>query len=1386
MHRVARQHQTVASSKLAATNSEQWWEHRPGDRVRTIDGPGRVVAINDGPFPGAEEYHIELDGGLGGGAYQPGQITKMLPTMASTEHTADMDYPELGTLLYDRPDPAALTYTAAKTPPGWEGAQGPFEDEYTEPHVYARDIHSGAGNCVCGAGLEDDLHLQAAPGVDLPHREASDDAVYLRFGDWPKNERSHNNVTGHPEEGVSVYDLDHEGNPVDPDASLDRWHQHDSSCEPYCDLDQWNDEYGNDTRDEMNGRVDRAERNRYNGRDLASDTGHLVKGTMVGVGHDGEPLLNNVRRVGDWIDHRHLFAPKAEPHRLARSPYDEDYEPPKLGKHADLTGQGDPGSSMTPGATVSDEGNDNGSWPPEYNNALYHRKDDIPKVIASSSDVDCYVGHEGPCPSVDEGFEHRATHHLGMPSKRHPGHDEKFDSHVERLHGERGGNGWPLYKLVGTLNGKRVGHIAYGLHPSGNALKVEMLHTDSEAKGRGVAAAMMDHLHEKNPQAWVNHGWRTYPGWRGNGPKSNGLAWWRSYDDPAPERNVHNVHPDKGWGQYFNASDVAGDIRQNDQNDPGHYDEIGGVPSWAQDESYRRGHHDDASKSYVDDEDKNDYKEKDKEEPAEEHYPDPRESYLTRGMAVHLSPESHRIVHNSALPTHVRAQHLLDVIGRGDMPTSHWESSESNAWGNAGGIPETGRAHTPPTHVVLHAAPFEHREVHDEDGDPVFQSEFGQRVHFDTTHKPINFGLSGISWGNGGGGKITHSFDHPEPVGMPLQEYHHVNLRQLQERQQTRQEHKERYQTPDRGPGIDPGTGEQKKLFASSLPSIEAISDERRKELRNQATDPAHYKELLRGEIAKDREHKRRTDEFLDEKFGPEMPTPRGYHPAWGGSTPQDDLFGRLVGTEEGVSEDVEDAIKDRQTLRSLNHLLVTATMDTEFRFHFTAGWRDVQAKARRIRSEGRVNITHADDLMVIGNVQGDHHVYETGLQRHPGRRTSVAVYSCGCKWGAYHWGAPDDLSRFAGRMCSHALALQYEAQSRGMFGHDVEVDQAPAKWVPSRVVVKYDIDDKDNLYARAALRGVPEQPPHLVALAALEDDDPALPAILAATNELFGGGVVESNPTNMNIYGPTVTPNPNESPASAGPFSGGEPSNWGSITTNMLARTRIASVMHIDAFWHRLAESLMGEEGAEATLHEEPQGALPETDGHVRLATPDEARDEDYTPEQRDLDPLVASLGDVELTEHTPSTLGGNTPDAGDLEPDYQSIQTQGSETGIGAGIGSIEGTDVEEMGEPEAINVLDRVASVSDIVAEFQKSAGAQALQSGNRPSGGGGFDDIAGAAQAYLTKTAASFSAAERQALIEESPGVQAANTDRLNLEGTHYALLDDETDDAGWLA
>lgn len=55
----------------------------------------------------------------------------------------------------------SLMSNRAPTPiPGWEGSVGPGPGQYGRPHVYARDVTSGSGNCVCG---RDDTHRLHVP-----------------------------------------------------------------------------------------------------------------------------------------------------------------------------------------------------------------------------------------------------------------------------------------------------------------------------------------------------------------------------------------------------------------------------------------------------------------------------------------------------------------------------------------------------------------------------------------------------------------------------------------------------------------------------------------------------------------------------------------------------------------------------------------------------------------------------------------------------------------------------------------------------------------------------------------------------------------------------------------------------------------------------------------------------------------------------------------------------------------------------------------------------------------------------------------------------------------------------------------------------------------------
>lgn len=113
---------------------------------------------------------------------------------------------------------------------------------------------------------------------------------------------------------------------------------------------------------------------------------------------------------------------------------------------------------------------------------------------------------------------------------------------------------------------------------------------------------------------------------------------------------------------------------------------------------------------------------------------------------------------------------------------------------------------------------------------------------------------------------------------------------------------------------------------------------------------------------------------------------------------------------------------------------------DPEFLWHFTSSWRDVQAKAKRIRAEGGVRVVAVSGEGAVGEVRGDTATYEAIINYVPGTK-KVADWSCGCKWAAYAWGRSPKYRRFEGRQCSHVAALRFEVGARGMFGRDVTPD---------------------------------------------------------------------------------------------------------------------------------------------------------------------------------------------------------------------------------------------------------------------------------------------------------------------------------------------------------
>lgn len=81
---------------------------------------------------------------------------------------------------------------------------------------------------------------------------------------------------------------------------------------------------------------------------------------------------------------------------------------------------------------------------------------------------------------------------------------------------------------------------------------------------------------------------------------------------------------------------------------------------------------------------------------------------------------------------------------------------------------------------------------------------------------------------------------------------------------------------------------------------------------------------------------------------------------------------------------------------------------------------------------------------------------------------------------------------------------------------------------------------------------------------------------------------------------------------------------------------------------------------------------------------------------------------------------------------------------------------------------------AAGGDIVAQFQASEAGRGVMSAN--SGGGGHDDIAGAASQFLQRTAGrNYSPAEQEALMREGDRGGARNLDELQLTGTHYEAM-----------
>jgi hypothetical protein len=260
-----------------------------------------------------------------------------------------------------------------------------------------------------------------------------------------------------------------------------------------------------------------------------------------------------------------------------------------------------------------------------------------------------------------------------------------------------------------------------------------------------------------------------------------------------------------------------------------------------------------------------------------------------------------------------------------------------------------------------------------------------------------------------------------------------------------------------------------------------------------------------------------------------------------------------------------------------------------------------------------------------------------------------------------------------------------------------------------------------------------------------------------SSVNSPFGEVLVQVDTVNP---GATRAPDKNENPASAGFASAPDSPGWGDSSKVVSDAEGVGSVYgsRYDEFLFEAdldSEATLREEpeaalprtdGSEGTLHEEPEAALPSTDGNyvTRHTEPELAVLPQKRTDGKDVGRLMAGSNTTEEEDGKFSNIS----------PDYESLQSQGS---------------------------------VEDIVAQFQTTASHLDVVNAGPAVGD---SDIAKAAKQYLAKTSMKmFSPAEQAAIINEGESVRTANFDRLDIVGTHYVdveatLRQEEESDTLW--
>jgi hypothetical protein len=120
------------------------------------------------------------------------------------------------------------------------------------------------------------------------------------------------------------------------------------------------------------------------------------------------------------------------------------------------------------------------------------------------------------------------------------------------------------------------------------------------------------------------------------------------------------------------------------------------------------------------------------------------------------------------------------------------------------------------------------------------------------------------------------------------------------------------------------------------------------------------------------------------------------------------------------------------------------------------AAWKDVRAKAMRLKREGHVHVKDLTPGRIMASVQGDHGTYDVAILKGATiggfHGNAISNWHCACEWGK--WAFRRKFT-FVGRLCSHAYASYLTMQSAALKNEPRRPRRGPADTVivkrPSR-----------------------------------------------------------------------------------------------------------------------------------------------------------------------------------------------------------------------------------------------------------------------------------------------------------------------------------------------